>query len=229
MEEEVKLSVILAVYNKQNSIIPVFNLLVSTIEEQIGIKEYELIFVDDASKDNSQEILKQLSSNPKAVIVSHAKNLGQLKTLETGLKKAKGNVIVISSCDLQNPLDQSAALYRAVESGYDSAIAYRSSRAERGITSFVSAIFLRMVSSLFPKFPKGGFDFAAINSAVRKKLLEKDFDKIFLQLEILKIAERVYQIPVVRNADHLDHSGWTTTRRVSYAFKALRFIIFDRK
>jgi glycosyltransferase involved in cell wall biosynthesis len=224
MEGEIKLSVILAVYNKENSILPVFNLLVSTIENQIKVKEYELIFVDDFSIDNSVEILRQLSSHPKAVIEIHPKNLGQLKSLETGLRTAKGKIIVMSSCDLQNPLSKTTELYAAVEAGYDCAIAYRSERRENGINSFLSSIFLYMLSAVFPKFPKGGFDFVAFNAKIREDLLHNDFNQIFLQLELLRTAKSIFQLPVTREKDSIDGSSWNLKKRIKYAMKAIRYI-----
>ncbi len=224
MDEEIKLSVILPVYNKQNSIKPVFEILVSTIENQLSINNYEIIFVDDASNDSSQEVLRQLSHR-SVIIATNIKNLGQMKTLENGLKMSKGRIIVMTSCDLQNPLREIAALYKAVNDGYDCAIAYRSERLEKGIYSSLASVFYYMLSVLFPKFPKGGFDFVAFTSNIREKLLQNDFDKMFLQLEFLRVATNIFWLPVKRDVDVLDRSSWTLKMRIVYAMKVFRYIL----
>ncbi len=224
MQEVLRLSVVLPVYNKQNAIMPVFELLTSTLKPMVPGTAYELIFVDDGSEDNSWAILERLKADKYVKVIRHTTNLGQLKALETGLKVASGQVTIMTSCDLQNPLEQAFNLYAAVESGYDCALAFRRSRNEGGFKSVLSKLFLRLLARLFPKFPKGGFDFVAFSDSVKKGLLKNDFDKVFLQLELLKIAKTVYQIPVVRNADTLDSSGWSFKRRVAYALKAFKYL-----
>lgn len=215
---------VLPVYNKQNSIQRVFEIFKNVIENELNIKNYELIFVNDASSDKSAEVLLKIAEHRTVKIINHPVNIGQLKALETGLSQASGDIIIMTACDLQNPIEKSADLYRAVANGFDCGLAYRKTRKERGLKSFFSIIFLWIVSILFSKFPKGGFDFVAINKVVKDALIKKDFDQIFLQLEILRIAKTVYQIPVTRFEDQLDFSSWKFLYRLKYALKIIRYL-----
>lgn len=224
MKEDLPLSVVLAVYNKQNSIPRVYELFKHTIEQEIGLQDYEIIFVDDASADASRKAIQACMDDPRVRLVAHDTNLGQLKTLETGIKAAKGKVLILATCDLQNPIERSTDLYKAVVAGADCALAYRRQRNEKTFNSMVSRSFLLILSILFPKFPKGGFDYAAINSYVRERLLPHDFNNIFLQLEILNISRKVVQFPVTRETDNLDTSSWTWSARMKYALKAFKYI-----
>ena len=104
VKTDVKLSVILPVYNKQNSIRLVAALLRRIIEEELKIQDYEIIYVDDCSNDMSLEILNELA-NSKNIVLRHQKNQGQLKAIQTGLKAATGQVFAIYSCDMQNSFE----------------------------------------------------------------------------------------------------------------------------
>jgi glycosyltransferase involved in cell wall biosynthesis len=225
METGTALSVILAVYNKQHSIQPVYDALVKAIEGDLKLDNYEILFVDDCSTDQSREMLNVLSRLAHVKVIYNRVNEGQLKCLEKGLALCTGNTIVMTSCDLQNPLEQTAILYRALHKGYDCALAYRTTRKETGINSFLAGLFWRFIALVVPKFPKGGFDFVAFTRNIKEQLLAKDFSAIFLQLELLRLAKSVYQVPVIREADLLDHSAWNFKKRFIYATRVFKYLI----
>lgn len=219
-----KVSIILPVFNKQNSIRAVFETLRTTIEDVLQLDSYELVFVDDASTDNSRDELRKLSSHPMVRVLCLPQNQGQLKAIEAGLRTAEADIVIITSCDLQNPLPVAAELYLAITKGYDCCIAYRKNRTDKGLKNTAAQLFLLLLSQLFKNFPRGGFDFVAINSNLKRQLLQKDFSKIFLQLEILKSSHNTLQIPITRTEDQLDSSSWTFRQRVHYAFKAIQYL-----
>ncbi|HRG88500.1 MAG TPA: glycosyltransferase [Chitinophagales bacterium] len=224
MQRKVQLSIILAVYNKQHSLKPVVSTLTTTIEQALKITDYEIIIIDDASTDNTPGILKELECTPGMHVIYNTHNAGQLKSLETGLKAATGRYTVLSSCDLQNPLEKLPLLYNALETGYDCAIAYRVLRNEKGINNYLAKFFWLIISIVFPKIPKGGFDFAAISPDVKNNLLKKDFSEIFLQIEMIQLARKVFYLPVERKEDLLDNSTWSFQKRAIYAAKVIKYL-----
>lgn len=225
MNQALSLSFILPVYNKRNSIPHVVSILIETIEKEIGLQDYELVFVDDGSTDDSLKLLKQYTKQHSTIrIIEHPSNMGQLKALETGLRNTSGLITLMTSCDLQNPLQKSAELYKAVQEGADCAIAYREKRKEKGFKSFLSVLFMWGLALIFPKFPKGGFDFVATGTKLKEELLKKDFDDIFLQLEILKLSKNTFWLPVTRLEDELDSSAWSIRYRIKYALKAIKYL-----
>lgn len=224
MQSQVTLSIVLAVYNKQNSLKPVLGTLINAIELSSNIADYEIVIIDDASTDDTCVQLKEIEQNPKVRVIYNRFNTGQLKALETGLKNATGIYTVLSSCDLQNPLEKMPLLYNALISGYDCAIAYRVLRDERGINNYLAKLFWLVISFVFPKIPKGGFDFAAISPGLKNKLLQKDFSNVFLQIEMIQLANKVFYLPVERKEDLLDNSTWSFQKRAIYAAKVIKYL-----
>jgi glycosyltransferase involved in cell wall biosynthesis len=82
---------------------------------------YELILIDDGSKDNSWEVIKELSSNDSNIrAIRFARNYGKSAALHVGFQQAKGKVVVTMDADLQDSPDEIPALYKLIEQdGYD--------------------------------------------------------------------------------------------------------------
>ncbi len=223
-QNNVQLSVILPVYNKQYSINLVISTIKQVIEKDLGLNNYEIICVDDFSNDDSLQILNSIF-DPFVVLKYHDKNQGQLKAIETGLKVCKGEVIAIYSCDMQNSFHTIPLLYWAIQDGHDLAVGYRAVRSDRGFVVFLSKIFFKIISLFEEKMPEGGFDYGLFNAGIKNKLLKKNFSKIFLQLEALRISNKTFYLPTERINDKFDKSSWTMLARLSYAFKTLKYFI----
>lgn len=95
-----EISVVIPVYNELENIMP----MVERIEISLNktFKEYEIIFVNDASNDGSYELLEKLKiENPHVVPYHFEKNSGQSAGIDCGFKKSKGNLVVMMDGDLQ--------------------------------------------------------------------------------------------------------------------------------
>jgi len=99
--QNVKLSIIVPVYNEKNTILEILKRLADL---DLGIIEKEIIIVDDCSKDGTKDIVKSLGDNYK--IIFHELNQGKGAAIRTGLKEATGDYVVIQDADLEyNPND----------------------------------------------------------------------------------------------------------------------------
>ncbi len=223
-KDQVRLSVVLPVYNKQNSITVIAGLLKRIIEKDLNIKRYEVIYVDDCSTDNSLQILQQMKDE-HVVVIKHAKNMGQVRAIETGLKAATGNLFAVYSCDMQNSFETIIPLFNAIAEGNDLAAGYRATRSDTGLGVLFSKAFFGLLSLFEPKMPRGGFDFCLMNNYLYQQLIKNDFDKVFLQLEVLHLSRKTYFLPSERINDTFDKSSWTFISRVKYAHKSLKYII----
>ncbi len=97
-----KLSIIIPVYNEEKTILNVLNRIEATKDERIL---YEIIVVDDASIDATDNILKQ-NTNLYDHLVSHEKNIGKGGAVKTGLEKSSGDYIIFQDADLEyDPID----------------------------------------------------------------------------------------------------------------------------
>lgn len=113
------ISVVIPLYNEAESLPE----LTSWIERVMNDNSfsYEIIFVNDGSTDGSLEVIKSLASrNPRIHAVSFSRNYGKSPALDTGFRRAEGDVVITMDADLQDSPDEIPELYRMIkEEGYD--------------------------------------------------------------------------------------------------------------
>jgi dolichol-phosphate mannosyltransferase len=99
--EELRLSVVIPVYNEEGNLEPLHERLRATLSG-LGIT-YELLFIDDGSKDRSPAILRRLAAADDHVrVITFERNAGQTAAFDAGFRKARGELIVTLDADLQN-------------------------------------------------------------------------------------------------------------------------------
>ena len=110
------LSVIIPVYNAENSIYP----LVKEIRDVLHLYKMEIILVNDGSKDKSERICEQIAGeNSMVKFISLRKNFGEHNAVLCGLNYAEGDYAVIVDDDFQNPPAEIIRLFNEAEKGYD--------------------------------------------------------------------------------------------------------------
>jgi glycosyltransferase involved in cell wall biosynthesis len=130
-----KISIVVCIYNEQDSIIP----LIQKLDQHLNSFQYELLFVDDGSTDDSLKILKE-SRHPNLRIIEFRRNYGQSAALAAGIEFAVGNWIVTMDGDLQNdPEDIPRMLQLAKDKNLDLLAGIRQNRKD--------GMFLRKVPS----------------------------------------------------------------------------------
>lgn len=113
------ISVVIPLFNEDESL-PELTRWIERVMEQNGFS-YEIIFVNDGSTDRSAEVIKSLASqNDNIHSVAFARNYGKSPALNTGFKRAKGDVVITMDADLQDSPDEIPELYRMItQDGYD--------------------------------------------------------------------------------------------------------------
>lgn len=143
----IKISVVSPVYQAA----PIVPRLVSEVSSALGelTDSFEIILVDDRSRDDSWNAIKQecnKSSHVRGLRLS--RNFGQHSAITAGLGLAKGDWIVVMDCDLQDRPDQISALYRKALEGYDIVFARRRLRRDSRLKRFYSRAFYSVFSYL---------------------------------------------------------------------------------
>ncbi len=139
-------SIVVAVYNEEKSL-PIFYSTVKPLMDNLN-EEYELIFVNDGSRDKSEEILKGLASEDKRVkVCSFSRNFGQQAALLCGLEHAKGDAVIAMDADLQDPPEVALQMIEKWKEGYD--VVHGKRKKRRGETFFKKAS-----ASLFYRFTR---------------------------------------------------------------------------
>jgi len=143
------LSIIIPVYNEEKNIKQLYCEIKNSINLLIKKKEifnYEVIFINDGSIDNTQKILEDLKKKEplKIKIIEFRKNFGQTPSLKAGFNNSKGDLIVTMDGDLQNDPRDIPRLIEKLNLGYDIISGWRFNRKDK----FLKRIFSRMMNNL---------------------------------------------------------------------------------
>ena len=144
------LSIVVSCYNEELAI-PLFYKEVKKMIEKMDYLDFEIVFVDDGSKDKTLEILKKLAKKDKQVkYVSFSRNFGKEAAMYAGLEHAKGDYVTIMDADLQDPPSLLKEMYRlAEEEGYECIGTRRVTRkGEPPIRSFCARMFYKIINRL---------------------------------------------------------------------------------
>ena len=141
------LSIIIPAYNEEKNIQPA-----STVISDILLKEsinYEIIFVDDGSNDNTWEkITEQSSKNGNIRGISFSRNFGKESAIYAGLTFASGDCCVVIDCDLQHPPEKIVNMFHLWEEGYEVVEAVKPNRGkEHPIHTIAAKCFYNILSS----------------------------------------------------------------------------------
>ena len=135
-----ELSVVIPVYNEEKSLPLMYDRLFPALDA-LG-KSYEVIFVNDGSRDNSQQQLQALFARrpDKIRLIDLMRNAGQHPAIIAGFSKVRGNIVATIDCDLQNPPEDIGKLVTLIEQGHDIAGGIRTSRQDKSWRLAVSGI-----------------------------------------------------------------------------------------
>ena len=145
------LSVVVPCYNEEENI-PYF--YEEFIKNESFLKEkeivWELLYVDDGSKDNTvAEVKKLRESDERVHLLSFSRNFGKEAAMYAGMEKSKGDYVVIMDVDLQDPPALLPQMLAHIEEGYDSVATRRVTRkGEPPIRSFFARMFYRMMKRI---------------------------------------------------------------------------------
>lgn len=178
MEAAMKLlSVIVPCYNEEENVRDFYDEFCKNAEffreKQI---EFELLYVDDGSKDGTAAEVKKLHEEDGRVrLVSFSRNFGKEAAIYAGLQKCRGDLAVLMDADLQDPPSLLPKMYEFIEQGYDSVATRRVTRkGEPLIRSFFARMFYRIIN----KISKTDI----VDGARDYRLMTRDFVDALLEL-----------------------------------------------
>ncbi len=170
-----KISIIVPAYNEEEAI-PYFYKEIKKIWEKMAKNDFEVIFINDGSKDQTLSILKEYAKKDKKIkYISFSKNFGKEAAIYAGLKKASGDFITIMDADLQDPPELIPEMYRyIVEENYDMVATRRVNRkGEPPIRSFFARKFYKLINKMSKvEMVDGARDFRFMTRQVVDSILE---------------------------------------------------------
>lgn len=160
-----KVDIIVPCFN-ESQVIDLFFAEAHKVVSKISDYEFEFIFIDDGSSDNTLEILKKYAKEYDFVrYISFSRNFGKESAMYAGIKNSTGDFAVILDADLQHPPKFIKDMLIAMENGYDCCSANRLSRnGESKVLSFFKKRFYRLVNKISEvDMPDGAGDFRMMN------------------------------------------------------------------
>ena len=166
------LSVIIPSYNEGENIRRIFEAL----EEEFRDFHYdfEIIFVNDGSKDNTLQYMRELShKSAKAKYISFSRNFGKEAAILAGLEHAKGEAAIIMDADLQHPTYLIQDFVRGYEEGYHQVIAKRNRKGDSKLRSYLSSMYYKVMNKVVEVDLRDGVgDFRLISRQAIDALLQ---------------------------------------------------------
>ena len=144
-----KISIIIPAYNEEDSLPYLYERLTKLIDD-IKNYEFEILFVNDGSKDKTLEIIKEYrKKDNRFAYVNLSRNFGKEIAMIAGLDYAKGDAVVFMDSDLQDPPELLPELIKYWEEGYDDVYARRKTRdGETFLKKFTSKMYYRVLQKL---------------------------------------------------------------------------------
>lgn len=173
------LSIVVSVYNEEQAL-PLFYQTTKPILEQLSW-DYELLFVNDGSRDGSLLLLEQMAArDDKVRMISFSRNFGHEAAMIAGIDYASGDAIVCMDADLQHPPQCIPDIIARLEEGYGVISMVRTKNASAGfVKNFTSAAFYKLINTLSDvKFEANASDFFVISRPAADVLRENYREKV---------------------------------------------------
>lgn len=113
-----KISVLIPCYNEEENVIPIANAIVEEMDMNLSGYDYEIVFIDNDSKDNTRSLLREICKrNPKVKAIFNAKNFGQFNSPYYGMLQTTGDCTIAMCCDFQDPVELIPQIVKEWEKG----------------------------------------------------------------------------------------------------------------
>lgn len=179
---EKKISVVVPMYNEEAVARVCFERLTKTFSELSY--DYELIFVNDGSRDGTLGILKEIAKeDAHAKVVSFSRNFGHQNAVSAGIDYATGDAVVLIDADLQDPPELIPNMISSWEKGWD--VVYATRKARKGESAFkrgTAKLFYRVLNALSDtEIPKDTGDFRLMDKKVVEALKQMPEQNRFIR------------------------------------------------
>ncbi len=214
---KVDISVVVPVYNEEENL-PVLIPQIAEVLRPLG-KTYEMIFVDDGSKDHSRRLLKEMAPQyPQIRILGFKKNCGETAAGAAGLKEARGEIVITIDADLQNDPKDIPRMLEYLKD-YDVVSGWRQKREDSWVKRITSRIANRVRNSLSgEEIQDSGCTFRAYKRECLQNLkLYKGMHR-FIPTLVKMEGYRVIEIPIAHHPRKFGVSKYTTWNRMWRAF-----------
>jgi dolichol-phosphate mannosyltransferase len=210
-------SIVIPVYFNAPNLPSTVERLIRLQEKLRGEYDMEVIFVDDGSKDESWQCLKDAYEKFPSIfhLVKLTRNFGSMAAIHAGLCQARGDCIGMISADLQDPLEMFEQMLSYWKSGERVILAIRQQRADpRGQKLFASMFYWLFQRFAISDYPAGGFDFFLLDRSVLEEIKRCNEKNTHLMPLICWLGYPSVCIPYTRQMRKEGKTRWTFAKRI---------------
>jgi glycosyltransferase involved in cell wall biosynthesis len=214
-QKQVKVSIVIPVYNGEESIGRLTDQLVSALEK---LYDLEIILVNDNSPDNSETVCEELFRKYPTMVrfYSLAKNVGEHNAVMAGLNKATGDFMVIMDDDFQNPISEVVKLVEyASQNDCDVTYTYYKKK-KHSFYRNLGSCFNDKVANVMLKKPGNLYlsSFKALNRFIVDEIIQYDLPYPYIDGLILRTTEKIARVEVEHHERATGRSGYTLSKLV---------------
>ena len=211
------ISVVIPSYNEENNIEIAAKCLGGLLQEE-NI-DYELLFIDDGSKDGTwAKIMEQHQINEHVKGISFSKNFGKESAIFAGLTEAKGDCVAVIDCDLQHPPEKLIEMYRLWEDGYEIVEGVKRNRGkETKLYSLAAKAFYHVINKATGMDMSNASDYKLLDRKAVNVLINMPERNAFFRALSLWIGFKSTQIEYDVRERASGETKWSTRSLIRYA------------
>lgn len=210
-----KISIVVPVYYNQDNLVPLYEDIKAKIFD-VSDDEYELVMVDDGSRDGSWQVMKQLADRDARIKIYHlSRNFGSHAATLCGLAHASGQCAAVKTADLQEPSEMILEMAERWKQGSNVVLAVRAGREEsRSQTAFSNLYYWLVRKTALPQMPPTGVDTYLLDAQVIRVLADMREKNSTLTGQILWAGFKTDSVYYTRRARTIGKSRWTLRKKI---------------
>lgn len=222
------ITVVVPTYKEETNIIPAYNEITKVMTEQLSNYNYEIMYIDNDSPDNTRALIRELCRRDDHVkAIFNARNFGQMRSHFYGLRQAQGDCAILLHADLQNPPSVMVDFVREWEKGAKVVIGIKDNSKESRVMFFLRTCYYRTMAKIS--------DVEQIEHFSDFELLDRDFLNVLRDLDdpmpYLRgiVSELGFKMARVHYSQNKRERGKTTANfRVIYDFGMLGITSYSK-
>lgn len=144
-----KISILIPCYNEEENVVPMANAVTDELTKNLPDYDYEIIFIDNDSTDNTRPLLREICKrNPKVKAILNAKNFGQFNSPYYGMLQTTGDCTILMCCDFQDPIEMIPQIVSEWEKGAKIVSCIKTASKENPIMRFFRSCYYKLIKKM---------------------------------------------------------------------------------
>lgn len=219
-----KLSVVIPCFNEERNVAPLYDACIQALEGRV--ESYELVFVNDGSRDNTWTELKALYQKGRCPVklINLSRNFGKEAAMYAGLQRAAGEYVTLLDADLQQSPEIMLEMVSFLDNNpdYDSVAAYQENRIEGRFITWCKKVFYRLMDRICEiDLHEGASDFRTFRRTVAQAMLDVTECHRFSKGIFSWVGFHTHFIPYKAQPRQNGNTTWSFWKLVKYAINGI--------